>query len=264
MEWKAKEIVKNKHIADQKIASKKSFDIDWELNESVHHLIEFKGYKAGEKNSEVSGLPRLYYDRSKPFTDSIVYRDTFDPILSVNKPKYYVIPQAWNEVIERLKNNGVGMETIPADTVMRLKIYYIKEYETSKKVYEGHYFHSNVSIEEKEDEIKLRKGDYIVPMGFETDYFVVSVLDPRAVDSYFTWNFFDAILQQKEWFSAYIFEDEASEILKKNPELREELEQKKANDKAFRESASAQLYFIYQHSEHYEKEHLRYPIFRME
>ncbi len=257
-------IVKNMRLADQDIAKEKTVQLNWELDDSTSHLIEFKGYKALNKNSEVSGMPRLYYDRDQPFTDSIVYKDTYRPTVTVNKPEFYIVPQAWSRVIERLQNNNVPMQRFTNDTTLIATLYYIDEYKTSKSVYEGHYLHYQVTIKEKVESALIRAGDYLIPMGQSTDYYTVSVLDPRGVDSFFAWNFFDPILQQKEWFSSYVFEDEASEILKNDPILMKELEKKKMEDEVFRESAFAQLYFIYQHSEHYEKEHLRYPVYRIE
>lgn len=257
-------IVKNMRLADQDIAKEKTVQLNWELDDSTSHLIEFKGYKALNKNSEVSGMPRLYYDRDQPFTDSIVYKDTYRPTVTVNKPEFYIVPQAWSRVIERLQNNNVPMQRFANDTTLIATLYYIDEYKTSKSVYEGHYLHYQVTIKEKVGSALIRAGDYLIPMGQSTDYYTVSVLDPRGVDSFFAWNFFDPILQQKEWFSSYVFEDEASEILKNDPILMKELEKKKMEDEVFRESAFAQLYFIYQHSEHYEKEHLRYPVYRIE
>ena len=257
-------IVQNKRLADLQTAEESVVDLNWELDDSTSHLIEFKGYKAETNISEVSGLPRLYYNRDTPFTDSIVYKDTFRPSISVAKPKFYILPQAWSEAIERLENNNVKMKRFENDTTLIASVYYIDKYETSKSVYEGHYLHYQVSVKEKKDTILVRAGDYLVPMGQASDYYTVSVLDPRGIDSFFAWNFFDPILQQKEWFSSYVFEDEASEMLKSDPALRKELDKKKAEDEAFSKSAFAQLYFIYQHSEHYEKGHLRYPVYRIE
>ena len=89
----------------------------------------------------------------------------------------------------------------------------------------------------------------------------MSVLEPEATDSFFNWNFLDSVLQQKEHFSAYVFEDIAQQMLQEQPELKEAFEAKKA-DPAFARSAYAQLNWIYQQSPHYEASHLRYPIFR--
>jgi len=70
-------------------------------------------------------------------------------------------------------------------------------------------------------------------------------------------------LQQKEWFSDYIFEDEAAEILKNDAALKSDFEAKKASDKAFAGDSWAMLTYIFQHSAWYEKGHLRYPVGRI-
>ena len=76
--------------------------------------------------------------------------------------------------------------------------------------------------------------------------------------------FFDAILQQKEGYSDYRWEDVAAQFLKDHPDLRKLLEMKKKEDATFAKDAAAQLRFVYQHSPWYEPEHLRYPVFRIE
>jgi hypothetical protein len=55
----------------------------------------FKGYEAGYKPSEVSGLPRLYYDRSKPYEKQLPYFNFYTPKITIEKPMAYIIPQGW-------------------------------------------------------------------------------------------------------------------------------------------------------------------------
>ncbi|MEO0638500.1 MAG: hypothetical protein AAFY70_02160, partial [Bacteroidota bacterium] len=92
---------------------------------------------------------------------------------------------------------------------------------------------------------------------------IIHALEPEASDSWFRWNAFDGVLMQKEYFSGYVFEPEAAQLIENNPELKKAFEEKKAADPAFAKSARAQLDFIYKRSEHYEKTHMRYPIFRL-
>jgi hypothetical protein len=91
----------------------------------------------------------------------------------------------------------------------------------------------------------------------------METLEPQGEDSYFAWNFFDAILGQKEGFSGYAFEDIAAEYLKKDPELKKKLEQRRASDTAFAKSANAQLNFVFQNSPYFEPVSLRYPVYRV-
>ena len=93
--------------------------------------------------------------------------------------------------------------------------------------------------------------------------FLIEVLEPQAPDSYFAWNFFDGILNQKEGFSDYAFEETAAQLLKADPLVKDQLEQKKRSDTAFAKSASAQLTFVYQQSRYFEPAYLQYPVFRV-
>ena len=91
----------------------------------------------------------------------------------------------------------------------------------------------------------------------------MSTLEPEAPDSFFNWNFFDSILQQKEGFSPYVFVDIAREIIDDYPALEEEFLAKREKDPNFASDAYAQLEWIHRRSEHYETAHLRYPVFRI-
>ena len=91
----------------------------------------------------------------------------------------------------------------------------------------------------------------------------MEVLEPEAMDSYFTWNFFDPILSQKEGFSSYVFEDTAEKLLAENPQLKMQLEEKRASDTSFARNAYQQLDFIFKNSPYAEPDHNRYPVFRL-
>lgn len=241
-----------------------AFTVEWLVDTTQPSKIQFKGYEAGYKPSEVSGQPRLYYDRSKPYTREIPFFNTYSPKSEMPAPIAYIIPQGWSRVVERLKMNGVQMRQLQRDTIMDVRAYTITNYETGKRPYEGHYLHTNVQASNEMKRVKLLKGDYIIPLEQRAKRYLIETLEPTAPDAFFAWGFFDAVLQQKEYFSDYVFEDEAAEILKNNPALAEKLEQKRKADPAFAKDGPAQLEFVYRNSSHYEAGHMRYPVFRME
>ena len=109
-------------------AMQSSFPIAWKWDKTKSQEIIFKGYEAGKKASEVSGLPRLYYDRSKPFEKKVPFYNVYTDTLSIAKPKAYIIPQGWWKVIERLKANGVQMTTLKKDTSIEVEAYRIESY----------------------------------------------------------------------------------------------------------------------------------------
>ncbi len=239
------------------------FPVSWQWEPEKKALISFKGYESGYKPSEVSGLPRLYYDRSRPYTREIPFYNYYREVEFVEKPRAYVIPQGWWKVIDLLKINKVAMRPLARDTLIEVEVYYIDSYRSSPAVYEGHHLNSNVRVRSLVEKVGFRKGDWYIPLNQAANRFLVEVLDPRAEDSYFAWNFFDGILRQKEGFSDYAFEDIAAGYLRQHPELHQQLEEKRGSDTAFAKSAYQQLNFVYQHSPYFEPDYLRYPVYRV-
>lgn len=237
--------------------------ISWEWVKDKSKEIEFKGYASGYKNSEVSGLPRLYYDRQKPFTQRIKFFNQYAPSNEIKKPVAYVIPQGWWKVIEILQLNKVNMRKLKNDTIIEVEVYKIDDYKTSPRQFEGHHLNSDVKVSKKVLAIKFRKGDWYVPMGQNADRYLMETLEPQGGDSFFAWNFFDPILGQKEGYSDYVFEDEAARYLQSNPDLRLKLEERTISDSVFAKSGRAQLNFVFQNSKYYEKDHMRYPVYRV-
>lgn len=260
----AQVIKENKRKADELVAKQTEFPLAWKLNKSVSNDLPFKGFEAGKKPSEVSGFDRLYYDRDKPFSKTIKEWNNYEPAITVQKPIAYIIPKAWDRVIALLKLNKVKVEELKTDTKISVESYYITDFKTASRPYEGHYLHSAVTVNPVKNTLQYYAGDFVVYANQKTNRFIVETLEPQATDSYFNWNFFDSILDMKEHFSAYVFEDTAADLLKSNPELKNKLEVKKASDADFAKNAAAQLDFVYKNSDYYEKTHNRYPVARLE
>lgn len=256
-------IGKIKLQADEQTKTQKTFALDWELDKTHFDTIAFKGFTAGYKTSEVSGLPRLYYDRSKPFTKNIRYYNTYKATVFADKPLAYIIPQAWGKVIDLMERNGVKTYRLKTDTPLTIQTYMIADYKTAARPFEGHYLHNNVKVSVKEASINFYKGDVLVYADQNLNHYIVETLEPQGVDSFFAWNFFDSILGQKEHFSDYVFEDVAADLLKKDPELKQKLEAEKAKNPELAKSAAAQLNFVYKNSPYFEPTFLRYPIGRI-
>ncbi|RZK83148.1 MAG: hypothetical protein EOO92_00185 [Pedobacter sp.] len=259
----AKTIGANKLKADEEVANQQEFGLEWKLNNKKFNEIEFKGYTAKKKLSEVSDLERLYYDRNEPYTKQIKYWNTFEPSITVKKPVAYIIPQAWIKVVELLKLNGVKIQRLIENERLEVQSYYIQDYKTGAKPYEGHYLHTAVKLEPVTQQLQYYAGDYVVYANQPVNRYIVETLEPQATDSFFNWNFFDSILSMKEHFSAYVFEDTAAELIKKDPSLKAKLQEATAKDATLANSASAQLDFIYKNSDYFEKTYSRYPIGRL-
>jgi hypothetical protein len=259
----AKILGQMKKRVDEEVSKQKKFALAWALDDGKVDTITFKGYEAAYKTSEVSGLKRLYYDRNKPYTKTVKFFNTYKATATADKPIAYIIPQAWGKVIDLFKLNRVAMSRLKHDTTLALQMYYIADYKTGTRPYEGHYLHTNVKLNPVDTKVKFYEGDYVVYANQPINRYIVETLEPQGVDSFFAWNFFDSILGQKEYFSDYVFEDMAADLLKKDPELRKKLDEEKAKNPQLAASAAAQLNFVYRNSPYFEKTYLRYPVGRL-
>ena len=250
-------------MARQEILQQQIFPLSWKVDSSKFSFVNFKGYEAAYKKSEVTGLERMYYNRNKPFKKEMKYFNVFMPAAIVAKPVAYIIPKGWVDVIERLKINGVSMQALKNDSSMLVDAYHIDEYKSYPTPYEKHHKNYAVKVSIGQQRIQFLKGDYIIYLNQKANRYIVEMLEPAGDDSFFAWNFFDAILQQKEGYSDYRWEDVAANWLQSNPEIQQQLQEKKIADSAFANNAAAQLEFVYKHSPYYEPVHLRYPVYRM-
>jgi len=239
------------------------YTVQWEIDSAKVKQIPFLGYEGKYKPSDVSGKPRLYYDRTKPFSKMIPYYEVYKSKKEILVPESYIVPKQYWEVIDLMKLNRIEMSTLKKDTTLSVDSYKITDYKTSKEAFEGHYGHYNTSVSITRENVKFSQGDFVIKTNQKNVKYLLETLEPEAADSFFNWNFFDTVLQQKEYYSAYVFEDLAKKILDENPQLKAELEKKRQEDKTFAESGEAQLDWVYKHSKYYEKAHLQYPVYKV-
>ncbi|WP_066221063.1 M14 family metallopeptidase [Formosa haliotis] len=241
----------------------KTYPLQWVVDTTKFSTLQFKGFEGEYIKSDVTGLERLKYDRNKPFTKPVKYQDYFKPTVEIEIPKAYIIPQGWFPVIELLQLNNIKLTRLDSDKKFTVEAYRIESFDTKKDAYEGHYLHSNTTVSKTTKDITFRAGDYYVETNQPGIRYLLETLEPQAVDSFFNWNFFDTILQQKEGFSPYVWEDLISDILKENPKLKREYEAKKTSDTAFAKNWYTQLDWLHKQTNYYEKSHMQYPVYRV-
>jgi hypothetical protein len=112
------------------------------------------------------------------------------------------------------------MQNLKKDSLIKVESYRIAEYETSRSAYEGHYLHFDTRVNASIVEKTFSKGDLLIPTDQKARKYLLEVLEPELKDSFFNWNFFDSILQRKEGFSPYVFEDYAVSFLEEHPGIK--------------------------------------------
>jgi hypothetical protein len=126
-------------------------------------------------------------------------------------------------------------------------------------------FHDDVQLERRCATVTLRAGDYIVPLDQDNARYAVEMLEPLGHDSFFRWGFFNSVLEKKEAYSDYVFEDDAERLLREEPELAAKFEDWKQANPQLLENQGAVLDFIFAHcARWHEPEWRRYPVFMID
>jgi hypothetical protein len=252
----------NKQQAIETTIAKKKHVLNWNIDTTRYDTISFTGYRAKSEKSLVTGQERYRYDQDDPWTADIPFYNYFTPGRTVTAPKFYIIPFAWEEVIERLKCSNIEMSRMGRDTTLLTEVYTIESYGTMQTPYNGHYRHYNTEVRKSTVETTVYAEDFIIPVAQRGADYIVQTLEPQGYDSFFSWNFFDAILSRKEYFSPYLFEETAMKLLEEDPVLKSDFMKKRAEDPDFAGNSYTQLSWIYERSPWSEPTFRRYPVYR--
>jgi hypothetical protein len=259
------EIVRLRRATRAAGRARREWPVHWAMDEANPSTFRFKGYAARYKASRLGDYQRLYYDRNAPYERDIPHYNRFPADVVVPAPRAYLVPQQWREVIERLRWNGVKLERVDAERTQEVSTYHVAAVTSRPHAYEGHMFHDDVQLERRRETVTVRADDYIVPLAQDQARYAVETLEPQAHDSFFRWGFFNSVLEKKEAYSDYVFEDEAERLLAAEPELAAKFDAWKAAHPDLLTDQGVVLDFIFANCARWrEPEWRRYPVFMID
>ena len=156
--------------------------------------------------------------------------------------------------------NGVVMTQVPSDAVVLANVTTIESFRSAGKPYEGHHPLTVDSVASTVLPVQLYAGDWLIPSDQEAKRYLMEVLDPMAHDALLVWNFFDAALQRKEYYSGYVFEDTAEDMLDADPALRARYKAAQSTHPEWVDNPGLALRWLYEESPHNEGTVNRYPV----
>ena len=236
--------------------------LSYDVSERNDVLI-FKGYEYYWEPSHVSGTKKLVYtDKKKEFP--VKYFSDIVVTDSVKVPKGYLIPIEWSDLYsEKLAIHGIKSEFKTAGEGFLIERYNFSNVRYDSASYEGRQ-RVNFDYESEKEKITLKENMIFVPTNQRTVRVIVNLLEPKSTDSFVRWGFMNQIFEQKEYYEDYVMEKLAEEMLKKDPKLKREFEEKLKFDEAFRNNTKARLDFFYERSPYPDKQLNVYPILRIE
>jgi hypothetical protein len=246
------------------IASGAPVALDWQLDREHGRSFLFSGFKAVYEPSRLGRYQRLRYDRAAPWQKEIPYFDRYAAKASAVPPKAYWLPQAWHDVALRLQAHRVPMRRATQGARWTAEAYRIEHFEKRPLPFEGRHLHDSLALRTEPCVAEITAGDWLIPLGGPCDRLIVELLEPLGIDSLFRWSFFDSVLDKKEGFSDYVFEDEAERLLAAEPELNQRFEAWKAEDSERLSNPQALLNFIFLNAQrHAEPAWRLYPVARL-
>jgi hypothetical protein len=260
-----KEILRLREEALQRTIHATEYVIDWEQDTTRWDLIPYHGYRYEEAITPITGRKTGFYNHDRPYTDTIKYLNYFNPAVTVKAPAAYIVPFAWENVIERLKANGVNMRQLQNDTTLMAETYYIGSFETARRSAQGHYFHSKIEVRPVLQEMDYLKGDYIIPLNQRANRYIVCALEPQSESGFFAWNFFDSFLEGQDWYSVWGFESHLKEMLDNDSVLKGAFDKARSEDPVMASDPVKQLQWLYQNTpvSELEKRTMLYPVGRI-
>ncbi|KQU73342.1 M14 family zinc carboxypeptidase [Rhizobacter sp. Root29] len=238
--------------------------LDWALDLQRSRPFRFSGFTAVHEPSRLGSYQRLRYDRHAPWVKDIAYFDRYQATTSVVPPRAYLLPQAWHDVALRLQANGVPLQRAGRAGRVPAEAHRITRFDKRRAPFEGRHLHDVLEVETEALTADVAVGDWLVPLGGPHDRFVVELLEPLGIDSFFRWAFFDSVLDKKEAFSDYVFEDEAERLLDAEPGLRARFDDWKAAHPELLADRDAVLGFLFLVAQRYAEPAWRlYPVLRL-
>ncbi len=155
----------------------------------------------------VESKRKVYKDKSLTVVDiakgetkeiPVDYKSSEDsiPLLERERPRAYIMPPGNDEVVEKLQNLGVEVKQLIKPLNVDVESYTVSDQVKSSIAYEGHY-RNWVKTEINEKKIHFPTGSYLFDMAQPRANLIALALEPEADDSYVTFNFIPAELDEE-------------------------------------------------------------------
>lgn len=238
--------------------------LDYAATEKVR-TVDFRGYEYTRTPSDISGAPMTHYDETKPQIWKLPLRDEVLPSTTVVAPKGgYVVPPAYAAwVAEKLKTHGIEFRTLgKAAPKSKVEAFRATQTKFAGNSVEGHQ-RLTLQGEWKPEVANIAAGSLFVPIAQAKARLAMGLLEPMAPDAFVEWGEFNNDFERKEYMEAYVAEDVAREMLKKDPKLKAQFEQRVKNDLAFARDPQARLEFFASRHSSWDQRYNLYPVLRV-
>lgn len=227
-------------------------------------LIDFRGYEYTREPSAISGALMTRYDNTRPQIWRIPLHDEVQPSVTVTAPRGgYIVPAAYAHWMQaKLTLHGIEFRSLQQPLPQAVvETFRATSTKMASATFEGR---TPLTLEGawKSEPRNIPAGSLFVPIAQAKSHLVMALLEPGDPDSYVRWGFFNSSFERKEYMEAYVAEEVAEEMLKKDPAVKKAFEKRLAEDSSFAQSPTARLDFFYQRHAAWDDTFNLYPVYR--
>ncbi|OWY38485.1 peptidase [Xenophilus sp. AP218F] len=257
-------------IARDRAARPKEVTLTWKEADGKPQLVDFKGVKFEKVQSPITG-DKIVRWSNQPQTYRIPITPLTVPDLVVTRPKAYVVPAQWRDVIDRLKVHGIAMTTLDKPATLDVTVYRLDDIklgtpfepdrESADKIpgYEGRLLISGKPLAQAR-KVTYPAGSVVIDPDQQLGTLAMVLLEPDSPDSFLRWGFFNANLTSAEAPEAYVMEPMARRMLAESPALRKAFAAKLKADPKFAKDRNARLNWFYEQTPFADSNRFLYPV----
>lgn len=255
----------NRQADEETVARGKTYDANRQFPLQIgltdkSEPFKLKAVEYTLENSSISGGKKIVYG-TKPVEITVKKFDQSQIKAAAAPPLYYIVPPQWKAAIEVLEAHGVKFNRTIQPLTVEVESYRLLEPKWSATPFENRLTASYKPVPITETRT-FPINSVVIPLDQEAANVAIHLLEPNSSDSFLYWGFFNSIFEQKEYFSDYIMEKIAAEMLARDANLRKEFEEK-LKDEKFAQSPRARLNFFYERSPYSDKRIGIYPVGRI-
>jgi hypothetical protein len=224
--------------------------------------IAFRGYAYEKRTSDLTGGTWLVYDERTPQIWNVPFYDELLPAAEVVAPGAgYIVDGGFAAVVaDKLKRHGLRYERISGELRREVEVFRVKK-PTFAPPFEGR-TRATFEGEWIKESRTLERGAIFVPIAQPHARLVMHLLEPSLPDSLAAWGFFNSALEQKEYMEPYVAEEQAREMLARDPSLRARFDAARAADAELAKSPAKQQDWFYRQHPSWDERVGLLPVFR--
>jgi len=222
----------------------------------------FKGITYEMYDSPASGRQEIrWLGKADPELWSLPFYGS-SPTLTLKRPVAYWVPGYRTDLIERLRLQGLQMETVDSPRTVAVEMIRLNDPKIAARTNEAHVQIAVTDVTAESTEWTWPIGSVRIPTDQPMGDVAVLLLEPQSSESFFAWGMFPEVLNRVEYIESYAIAPLAERMLAADPALKAAFEAKMAAEPDFAANGDARLAWFYERTPFYDNRYRLYPVGR--